>query len=283
MSPCGEVSARDLEEAVAIYLRRVYASCVPDTLPKLVPGLAIEEHLRHLRDETCPYDGAARRWTLRLGCSHYPFMKLVLQEHLLPGRFYFSVDTHDQFVVPEHLPDFAEWREVLERNRLVRAAIEAEWEQAGLPTAARLRRELLCRLGSQGRRGGGRRPAPIGRLLLADDDEDLLVCTAILLREAGYDVVEANDGEAAWQALDAEPFDLVLVDYEMPRLDGLSLIDRVRQRDDARAALPIVLTTLAKLPSERTARASGELPKPYARAGLLRAIERFRSAAVRSA
>jgi two-component system chemotaxis response regulator CheY len=283
MSPCGEISALDLEQAVAIYLRQVYGGCPPESVPRLTPGAAIEQHLLCLRDETCGYDGAARRWTLRLGCSHYPFMKLVLQEHLLPGRFYFSVDTHDQFVVPESLPDFAEWRAVLERNRLVRAAIEAEWERAGLPTGARLRREVLARLGPQGRRGGRGRAAPLARVLVADDDEDLLVCTAILLREAGYEVVEAQDGQAAWEALEADSFDLVLVDYEMPRLDGLSLIERVRQRDDARARLPIVLTTLAKLPSERTARASGELPKPYARAGLLRAVERYGAPPARSA
>lgn len=283
MSPCGEISALDLEQAVAIYLRQVYGGCAPESVPRLTPGASIEEHLRSFRDETCAYDGAARRWTLRLGCSHYPFMKLVLQEHLLPGRFYFSVDTHDQFVVPENLPDFAEWRAVLERNRLVRAAIESEWERAGLPTGARLRREVLARLGPQGRRGGAGRTAPLARVLVADDDEDLLVCTAILLREAGYEVVEAPDGQAAWEALETAPFDLVLVDYEMPRLDGLSLIDRVRQRDDARARLPIVLTTLAKLPGERTARASGELPKPYARAGLLQAVARYGAAATRSA
>lgn len=283
MYSCGEISARDLEQAVEIYLREVYGGVLPESVPRLKPGATLHEHLSQLRNETCAYPGAAKRWTLRLGCSHYPFMKLVLQEHVLPDRFYFSVDTHDQFVVPDNLPDFEQWQTVLQRNRLARQAIEERWQAAGLPTAARLRKELLARLGQEGRRAGARRALPLGRILVADDDEDLLVCTAILLREAGYEVVEAPDGEAAWEALETGHFDLVLVDYEMPRLDGLSLIDRVRRFGEQGAQLPIVLTTLAKLPAERTACASGELPKPYARSGLIRTVEQFSSRDVRSA
>lgn len=273
MNPCGEISAEDLRTAVSIYVEEAYPGEKPRGLPDLATGAPIEDCLGVLKEETCAYEGAAHRWTLRLGCPSYAFMKMVLQEHLLPGRFFFGVDTHDQFVVPDHFPDAEAWRQVLERNRVLRQHIETRWEAAGLPTAATLRRELVARLGREGLRGEPRRAPPLARLLVADDDQDLLVCTSVLLREAGYEVHEAPDGQAAWELLEAQPFDLALVDYEMPRLDGLALIDRVRDRLGERAAMPVVLTTLARLPPQRTARASGLLPKPYARAGLLRAIE----------
>ena len=73
--------------------------------------------------------------------------------------------------------------------------------------------------------GGHERPA---RLLLVDDDADLLVVLAEQLRDDGYDVATARDGVEALRRLESGWPDLVIVDMMMPRRDGLSLA-----RDDS--------------------------------------------------
>ena len=50
--------------------------------------------------------GRMRRYTLRLGNTRYPFMKLVFQELLIRGRFFFAVDTHDNMDIKDSFPDY---------------------------------------------------------------------------------------------------------------------------------------------------------------------------------
>ncbi len=66
--------------------------------------------------------------------------------------------------------------------------------------------------------------APAGRVLVVDDQKNMRATTAILLRQAGYAVAEAEDGEAAIQRLSAEPFDVVLTDVRMGALDGMEVL-----------------------------------------------------------
>jgi DNA-binding response OmpR family regulator len=82
--------------------------------------------------------------------------------------------------------------------------------------------------------GGQERPA---RLLLVDDDANLLVVLAEQLRDDGYDVATARDGVEALRRLEAGWPDLVIVDMMMPRRDGLSLARDIK----ARADLPIIV------------------------------------------
>ena len=67
---------------------------------------------------------------------------------------------------------------------------------------------------------GQERPA---RLLLVDDDPNLLVVLAEQLRDDGYDVATARDGVEAMRRLESGWPDLAIIDMMMPRLDGLSL------------------------------------------------------------
>ncbi|MFZ5484263.1 MAG: ANTAR domain-containing response regulator [Pseudomonadota bacterium] len=66
------------------------------------------------------------------------------------------------------------------------------------------------------------------RLLVADDDRIVLFTLAEGLREAGFEVTEARDGERALALCQSEPFDLALLDIRMPGLDGLELARRLR-------------------------------------------------------
>ncbi len=78
-------------------------------------------------------------------------------------------------------------------------------------------------------------------ILLVDDDELVRASGTSSLRRAGYDVVQAADGEEALALLDAAgPFDLMLTDYAMPGLSGLDLIDAARRR---KPRMPVLMVT----------------------------------------
>jgi DNA-binding response OmpR family regulator len=75
------------------------------------------------------------------------------------------------------------------------------------------------------------------RILLVDDDRDLLVPLADQLRHDGFDVTTARDGDEALRRLDASWPDLLIIDLLMPRMDGLTLAREIK----ARADLPIIV------------------------------------------
>jgi two-component system nitrogen regulation response regulator GlnG len=68
------------------------------------------------------------------------------------------------------------------------------------------------------------------RILIADDEDSLRWVLEKGLRQAGYDVSIAKDGEGALRVFEAEPCDLVLLDIRMPGVDGLTALARLRER-----------------------------------------------------
>ena len=68
-------------------------------------------------------------------------------------------------------------------------------------------------------------------ILVADDSVVERAKMTILLRRAGYDVIEAKDGEKAWELLQERPVRLVFTDWMMPRMNGIELIQRIRTTD----------------------------------------------------
>jgi two-component system nitrogen regulation response regulator GlnG len=72
------------------------------------------------------------------------------------------------------------------------------------------------------------------RVLIADDEDSLRWVLEKGLRQAGYDVTAAKDGEGALRAFEAEPYDLVFLDVRMPGMDGLTALAKLREiRPDA--------------------------------------------------
>jgi len=61
-------------------------------------------------------------------------------------------------------------------------------------------------------------------VLVADDNEGIRNTSAAILRAVGYSVTEAQDGVEALEELSQKPFDVVLLDVRMPRLDGISVV-----------------------------------------------------------
>jgi signal transduction histidine kinase/DNA-binding response OmpR family regulator/PAS domain-containing protein len=92
--------------------------------------------------------------------------------------------------------------------------------------------------------GGVVQDARRGRILLADDNADLREHVARLLRPY-WDVVAVEDGRAALERAAGEPFDLVLTDVMMPRLDGFALIRELRADERTRDVPIVVLSARA--------------------------------------
>jgi two-component system, OmpR family, alkaline phosphatase synthesis response regulator PhoP len=80
------------------------------------------------------------------------------------------------------------------------------------------------------------------RILLCDDEIHILRAAEFKLKKAGYDVQIASDGQEAWEAIQQQIPDILITDYQMPRLDGLGLVARVRA-NPATADLPIFMLT----------------------------------------
>ena len=79
-----------------------------------------------------------------------------------------------------------------------------------------------------------------GTVLIVDDDAGVRKVLRRILGAEGYDVEEANDAFQALDALDANPPDAALLDIKMPGMDGLGLMDNLRQRG---LEIPIVILT----------------------------------------
>lgn len=82
-------------------------------------------------------------------------------------------------------------------------------------------------------------PAKKTTILTADDDPQLLRLVTRNLELEGYDVVAAHDGQEALQLIEARAPDLILLDIMMPRLDGFTVCERVREFSN----VPIIILT----------------------------------------
>ena len=92
------------------------------------------------------------------------------------------------------------------------------------------------------------------RVLIVEDSEITRAVVSGILIEMGLDVTEAEDGWQAWETLlSAPPFDIVLTDVQMPRVDGLELLERVR-KERRFADIPVViLSTLGEAADKQRA------------------------------
>ena len=78
------------------------------------------------------------------------------------------------------------------------------------------------------------------RILVVDDDPDLVLILCDWLRLTGHDVRSASDGQAALAALEADPPDLAILDVDMPKLNGVETLRRIKKRWPE---LPVIMMT----------------------------------------
>jgi len=88
------------------------------------------------------------------------------------------------------------------------------------------------------------------RILVADDDPDILQVVRVNLELEGYEVETALDGQEALEKAIARPADLILLDIMMPRMDGLTALHRIRGHA-ATGNSSIILLTARGLPEDR--------------------------------
>jgi DNA-binding response OmpR family regulator len=101
------------------------------------------------------------------------------------------------------------------------------------------------------------------RVLVVDDDRTVSRVLARVLAAEGHEVYTAPDGEAALAQAAARPFDLVLLDMAMPRLDGLATLQRLRARGlEARVVMLSGHMTPAQTAEAYRLGAADVLPKP---------------------
>ena len=77
------------------------------------------------------------------------------------------------------------------------------------------------------------------RILLVDDEQAIQTLLSYPLRKEGYDVVQATDGRQALDRFEEQPFDLVVLDLMLPKVDGLEVCRQLRSR----SAVPIIMLT----------------------------------------
>jgi len=114
-------------------------------------------------------------------------------------------------------------------------------------------------------------------ILTVDDSASIRQMVSFTLKGAGYEVVEAVDGEDGLQKAKAKAFNLILSDQNMPRLDGLGLIKSLRAMPQYKMVPILMLTTEssdAMKAQGRAAGATGWLVKPFDPQKLLEVVKK---------
>jgi two-component system chemotaxis response regulator CheY len=117
---------------------------------------------------------------------------------------------------------------------------------------------------------------PKARILVVDDSSLVRLYYRSTLEKAGFEVEQAINGIEAMERILSQPFDLVIVDVNMPRMDGFTFLRSLRRGPGDVASLPaLVVSTESELRDIAEARASGAnfyLVKPVAEAELVRHV-----------
>src|SRR5580693_7387356 len=111
------------------------------------------------------------------------------------------------------------------------------------------------------------------RILVVDDDEDIRRIETEALVCSGYKVDAAADGADAWDVLQLNSYDLLVTDYNMPRMSGIELIQKLHA---AHMALPVIMAS-GTIPTEKLKRhpwlqIDATLLKPYTADELLATV-----------
>ena len=114
-------------------------------------------------------------------------------------------------------------------------------------------------------------------ILAVDDSASMRQMVSFTLKSAGYNVVEAVDGQDAWEKAGGRSFDLVLTDQNMPRMDGISLTRKLREDPQFKSTPILILTTESSdqlKQAGRAAGATGWLVKPFDPNKLIEVIQK---------
>lgn len=116
------------------------------------------------------------------------------------------------------------------------------------------------------------------KILVVEDQEDNRQILRDLLASAGYVMVEAGDGAAGVKAAAAEKPDLILMDIQLPVMDGYEATRRIKA-DPALKSIPVIVVTSYALSGDedkaRAAGCDGYITKPYSPRQLLAKVREY--------
>lgn len=117
---------------------------------------------------------------------------------------------------------------------------------------------------------------PDKKILIADDEVHIIQVVAIKLKNNGFEVITAENGQKAFELACDEKPDLVITDFQMPVMTGLQLIEKLRQNPDT-ASVPIIMLTARGFAIEDDVRQrlkiSDCLSKPFSPRELLQNVQ----------
>src|SRR5262245_16200067 len=116
------------------------------------------------------------------------------------------------------------------------------------------------------------------RILVVEDQEDNMQILRDLLSSVGYELIEARDGQEGVRMAKAERPDLILMDIQLPILDGYEATRQIKAEPSLKTVPVIVVTSYALSGDEAKAREAGcdsYVPKPYSPRQLLAKIREY--------
>lgn len=121
------------------------------------------------------------------------------------------------------------------------------------------------------------------RIVVCDDDRHIVLAVSMKLSKAGFKVESASDGQGAWELIQRERPDLVITDCQMPRLNGLELCQKLRDRPEYHSIPVFMLTAKGmELDADELRRDLGihrVIMKPFSPRDLLQLVEETLAAA----
>jgi two-component system, chemotaxis family, chemotaxis protein CheY len=115
------------------------------------------------------------------------------------------------------------------------------------------------------------------RILTVDDSKTMRDMVSYTLKGAGFEVMEAEDGVRALSVLSSAKVDLIITDINMPNMDGVTLVKRVRAQPTHASTPILILTTESgedKKAAGKAAGATGWIVKPFAPDKLLQVVNK---------
>jgi two-component system chemotaxis response regulator CheY len=114
--------------------------------------------------------------------------------------------------------------------------------------------------------------------MIVDDSASMRQLVAFTIKDAGYDVLLAENGRDALEKMARAKVDMVITDLNMPEMDGITLIRELRGKADYKFVPIVMLTTEsqeAKKQEGRAAGASGWIVKPFSPSQLMDVVKKF--------
>jgi DNA-binding response OmpR family regulator len=106
----------------------------------------------------------------------------------------------------------------------------------------------------------------MGRVLVVDDEPDVLLLCRLNLQQQGYELLEASDGATGLRLARDERPDVIVLDLMLPGMDGYEVLEALR-RDETTARIPVLILTAKSLRADRERSrglgASAFLTKPF--------------------